>query len=91
MLQDAEIDVEIGRRLKLLRAASGMTVQKLARQMNTGYGDLERIENGAQRLKSSQLWMVSAILNVPVDYFVAGINDAKALTHQMNDGNIIVM
>jgi transcriptional regulator with XRE-family HTH domain len=91
MSSEATVDVEIGRRLKALRAVSGVSVKGMAEMLDSSIDDICRIEDGSQRVKSSQLWAISASFNVPVDYFVEGLEGDEALTRELNNGNIVLV
>lgn len=91
MSSAATVDVEIGRRLKALRAVSGVSVQGMADMLDSSVDDVCRIEAGSQRVKSSQLWTISSTFNVPVDYFVSGLDSDEALTGELNNGNIVTI
>lgn len=67
-------DQHIGERLASLRKGMNLTLQDLASRLSITHQQLQKYEKGINRISASRLLEVSQILNVPVSYFMDGLN-----------------
>jgi transcriptional regulator with XRE-family HTH domain len=63
------VDVQVGHRLRLRRAALGLSQTKLAEQVGLTFQAIQKYERGENRTSASRLHQFAQILNVPVSYF----------------------
>ncbi len=68
-LNQQQIDIYIGSRLKQIRKKRGLTQRKLAKIINYSYQQLQKQEAGTCKILSSQLLEFSKKLNIPIQYF----------------------
>lgn len=73
------LDEHIGLRLRQRRALLGMTQEKLAECVGITFQQVQKYENGANRISAGRLYEFSNILDVPVDYFYEGSKDGKKI------------
>jgi len=66
------IDEHLGMRLKQKRALLGMSQEKLAESVGITFQQIQKYENGANRISASRLLEFSSILSTPVEYFYEG-------------------
>ncbi len=71
------IDEHIGTRLRQRRALLGMTQEKLAEAVGITFQQVQKYENGANRISAGRLLEFSTILDVAVDYFYDGAKGAR--------------
>lgn len=71
------LDEHIGTRLRQRRALMGMTQEKLAEAVGITFQQVQKYENGANRISAGRLFEFSNILDVPVDYFYDGAKGGK--------------
>lgn len=71
-----EIDVEVGRRLRLQRKLLGMTQVGLASGLGITFQQVQKYERGTNRIGASRLAEVARILRVDVSYF---FNDTRMI------------
>lgn len=71
------LDEFIGTRLRQRRALMGMTQEKLADAVGITFQQVQKYENGANRISAGRLFEFSNILDVPVDYFYDGAKGGK--------------
>lgn len=74
------IDIEVGARLRLLRRQRGLRQSDLARALGLTFQQVQKYENGSNRISASKLWNISRYLQVPVATLfgaVSGDNDAQ--------------
>lgn len=77
-----EIDFEIGRRIKVRRNALGLNQQQLAGQIGVSYQQVQKYENGTDRVGAARLFQIAQALNVPIDFFYGGLNDTESETSE---------
>jgi transcriptional regulator with XRE-family HTH domain len=63
------IDREIGKRIKAKRLLLGHNQQFLADTIGVSYQQVQKYENGTDRVGASRLFAISKALNVPISYF----------------------
>ena len=66
------IDAHVGRQVKLRRAVVGLTQTELANQLGITFQQVQKYENGANRISASRLYLMAEILNVPLESFFEG-------------------
>lgn len=62
-------DVELGKRLKLIREAKGLTQKNLSAKMGISYQQIQKYENGQNRIYAGRLNEIMQHLEVSWDYF----------------------
>lgn len=65
------VDIYVGQRIKLRRLSLGYTQEQLAQFMSLSFQQLQKYENGTNRVSASRLYDFSVILSVDVGYFYA--------------------
>ncbi len=75
------IDREIGRRIKARRLFLGHNQQFLAETIDVSYQQVQKYENGTDRVGASRLFAIAKALDVPISHFfetdTSGIVDAS--------------
>lgn len=66
------IDAHVGSQVKLRRAVVGMTQTDLANRLGITFQQVQKYENGANRISASRLYLIAKILNVPLESFFEG-------------------
>ena len=69
------IDVYVGTRVRKARIRKGMTQQQLADAMAITFQQVQKYENGHNRIGASRMWDLSQVLHVPIGYFYEGIDE----------------
>jgi transcriptional regulator with XRE-family HTH domain len=82
-----QIDIHVGRRLRHGRLMSGLSQTEVGKAMGTVFQQIQKYENGSNRIPASGLFRLAQILRVPVSFFYEGLpedesasGDAKADT-----------
>lgn len=65
----SEVDKYVGRRLAGARREAGLSQHALGRAIHTSYQQVQKYENGTNRISAGTLLEVSKLLNLPVSYF----------------------
>lgn len=81
------LDEHIGMRLRQRRALLGMTQEKLADAVGITFQQVQKYENGANRISAGRLYEFSGILDVPVDYFYEGSKGSKKAAAGLSDND----
>ena len=63
------LDSEIGRRLRQARLAENLTQDGLAQKLGISFQQVQKYENGSNRVSTSRLWNIANALGIPVTYF----------------------
>jgi transcriptional regulator with XRE-family HTH domain len=67
--EEVDIDRRVGARLRERRLLLGMSQQQLARALGITFQQVQKYENGANRISASRLWDISRRLDVPIEWF----------------------
>ena len=65
------VDTSVGERIRLLRRRKKMSQQVLAKELGVTFQQVQKYENGKNRVGASRLQMISTALDVPVGQFFA--------------------
>jgi len=79
-----EFDRMIGQRLRKLRLAKGLTQDGLGKRIGISFQQIQKYENGSNRISASRLNEIAARLDVPVTYFFSQ-DDVPATAPAAND------
>jgi len=63
------VDVYVGARMKQRRIEQGMSQERLGKELNLTFQQVQKYERGANRVGASRLFELSQALDVPVGYF----------------------
>lgn len=67
------IDENVGLQLRQRRALLGMSQERLAEQLGITFQQIQKYENGANRISASRLFELSKVLEIPVSFFFDGV------------------
>lgn len=67
------VDVEVGRRLRDLRALRGVSQEELAKRLGVAFQQVQKYERGQNRIGASRLVEIAHLLGVPPSDFLSGI------------------
>jgi transcriptional regulator with XRE-family HTH domain len=70
------LDAEIGRRLRHARLVKNLTQDGLAQKLSISFQQVQKYENGTNRVSSSRLWTISRVLGLPITYFYEDLDDS---------------
>ncbi len=75
----ANLDSFIGQKVKLKRSSLGISQVKLGEKLGVSFQQVQKYENGKNRISASTLFQISKILGVNFSYFVEGFSRNAAL------------
>lgn len=68
------VDVYVGQKLRQRRWMMGMTQRKLGDSIGTRFQQIQKYENGTNRISASRMWDLATTLDVPVSFFFEGLD-----------------
>jgi transcriptional regulator with XRE-family HTH domain len=66
------IDKHVGARVRSRRTLIGMTQRQLAKKLGLTYQQIQKYEDGRNRIGASRLHQIATILEVPIHFFFQG-------------------
>ncbi len=69
----SQIDVHVGARVRLRRTLLGMNQTKLGEELGLSFQQVQKYENGKNRISASRLYNLSQVLDVSVEHFFEDI------------------
>ncbi len=72
------VDVHVGSRIRERRTLLGLSQGVLATASGVTFQQVQKYENGSNRVSASKLWAISVALDVPVGWFFEGYGDGGA-------------
>ena len=72
------VDAHVGRRMKERRTSLGLSQKKVAEAINLSLRQVQKYEEGIDRVGASRLFDISRVLDVPVNYFFQDLDDDAA-------------
>ncbi len=67
------VDRHVGGQVRARRLELNLSQTGLADACGITFQQIQKYENGANRVSASRLWQFAAVLGVPVDYFFHGL------------------
>jgi transcriptional regulator with XRE-family HTH domain len=76
-------DKHVGSRVRMRRMMAGMSQGKLGDALGLTFQQVQKYENGANRISASRLQHISHILNVPISLFFEGAPNVQGVLDGM--------
>jgi transcriptional regulator with XRE-family HTH domain len=67
-----DLDTKIGKRIREARRAQGMAQEALAKGLGITFQQVQKYENGFNRVSAARLYDIAAVLGMPITYFYEG-------------------
>jgi len=72
-----DIDTHIGNRVRAARQAQGMSQAILANALGITFQQVQKYENGSNRVSAARLYNIAHVLGMPITYFYEGIQQPQ--------------
>tara|TARA_Y100000780_G_scaffold211112_2_gene210236 strand:- start:432861 stop:433274 length:414 start_codon:yes stop_codon:yes gene_type:complete len=72
------IDIHVGQRVRTRRNLLSMSQEKLAEALGITFQQVQKYENGVNRVSSSRLYNIAKIMGVSIDYFFEGFGESPS-------------
>lgn len=69
-----EVDAHVGGRLRLRRTLLGISQEELAGRLGLAFQQVQKYENGSNRVSASRLFQLATVLDVPIAWFFEGLD-----------------
>ncbi|MDD9912282.1 MAG: helix-turn-helix transcriptional regulator [Alphaproteobacteria bacterium] len=79
------IDIHVGQRLKQQRKLQGISQENLAKQLGITFQQIQKYENGTNRISASKLYELSQILKTPIQYFFENYQKSPQFTENKTE------
>lgn len=70
--QPDSVDVEVGRRVRVERIARGLSQTELANRIGVTFQQVQKYENGSNRISMGRLMRIGRVFRVDVTYLLGG-------------------
>lgn len=70
------VDIHVGARIRQQRTLQGMSQTDLGNAVGITFQQIQKYENGANRVSASRLWQFAQALGVPVASFFEGLQES---------------
>jgi transcriptional regulator with XRE-family HTH domain len=67
------VDVHVGARVRMRRRMLDITQQKLAEAVGVTFQQIQKYEQGSNRISASKLYEIAQFLGAPISYFFEGL------------------
>jgi transcriptional regulator with XRE-family HTH domain len=71
-------DMEIAKRVRALRLQRGMSQTELGSVLDVTFQQVQKYETGSNRISAGRLQQIAEVLDVPIGYFYAGLDEGAA-------------
>ncbi len=71
------VDVHVGGRVRARRTLIGISQEELEKHIGVTFQQIQKYENGMNRISASRLWVISLVLGRPISWFFEGIGEPK--------------
>src|SRR4249920_290310 len=72
------VDMLVGRNIRILRQDRKMSQTELGRKIDVTFQQVQKYENGTNRVGSGRLFKIASILGVPITAFFEGAHQAAS-------------
>ncbi len=79
-VDEIEIDQRIGRRIRERRVVLGLNQTKLADGLGVSFQQIQKYEDGSNRMGAGMLYGCAQLLDVPPEYFFEGLERSDSGT-----------
>jgi len=84
-------DVHIGRRVREARAAHGFSQSSLSEKLGVSFQQVQKYENGTNRISGSRLWDIATVLGLPITYFFDGLTAGGPPSEGLDEGHPVLL
>ncbi|HEY5337481.1 MAG TPA: helix-turn-helix transcriptional regulator [Rhizomicrobium sp.] len=83
-LEAKEVDTHVGGQVRRRRMLAGLTQQDVGKVLGLSFQQVQKYENGANRISAGRLFILARILATDVTEFYAGLNDEPRETASLS-------
>lgn len=79
------VDLHVGRRIRLVRTTRGTSQSELGGSLGVTFQQIQKYENGTNRIGAGRLQSISNLFNVPITFFFEGMPEQPATTNNTEE------
>jgi transcriptional regulator with XRE-family HTH domain len=79
------VDVHVGQRVRMCRVSSGLSQTDLAKQLGISFQQIQKYENGVNRVGAGRLFDIARLLNVSVDTLFPSANGSQSRSIELDE------
>ncbi len=79
------IDAVVGRTIRALRLSKGISQGALGRRLGVSFQQIQKYENGTNRIGAGRLAQIATALDVPMESLLQGVQASKRKTRPDDD------
>lgn len=79
-----DIDRTIGGNFKKIRLAAGLSQTEMGQSLGVSFQQIQKYENGKNRLSAETLYRAARLLDLPVSWFFEGPGQVRALVSELS-------
>lgn len=83
-----EIDVHIGNRVRTARKSRHISQTALADALGITFQQLQKYENGSNRISAGRLYETAHVLRLPIAYFFEGAKAPRTASEKRRNGRM---
>ncbi|MEO0569315.1 MAG: helix-turn-helix transcriptional regulator [Pseudomonadota bacterium] len=83
-----QIDRHVGKRLRFMRKVNGMSQASLAESVGLTFQQIQKYEQGSNRISASKIWQFCNILGASPNDFFVGLDDAAFVAEDITNGKV---
>ncbi|MEM8776873.1 MAG: helix-turn-helix transcriptional regulator [Pseudomonadota bacterium] len=83
-----EIDRHVGARLRFMRKVNGLSQENLANSVGLTFQQIQKYEQGNNRISASKLWQFCNILGVAPNDFFDGLDNEASVSTEIANGKV---
>ncbi|WP_421896406.1 helix-turn-helix domain-containing protein [Marinoscillum sp.] len=82
------IDIEVGKKLRIIRRLRNFSQPALAEEVGISFQQIQKYENGKNRISASRLYSFSQILEVDINEFFSAQDNLNTLHPELHITNL---
>ncbi|MBN8520326.1 MAG: helix-turn-helix transcriptional regulator [Alphaproteobacteria bacterium] len=86
--KSGDVDIVIGRNISFVRKQKNITQEELAKKLGITFQQIQKYENGKNRVSASNLMTISKILDVPLTCFFSEMLNVEDLSKSQSVPNL---
>jgi transcriptional regulator with XRE-family HTH domain len=84
-----EFDKDLGQKIRKRRRHAGMSQEKMAILLGVTFQQIQKYENGSNRVSAARLWDLSIALGCSIQDLYPGVNDELPPKSELIDGSMV--
>ncbi|WP_273783772.1 MULTISPECIES: helix-turn-helix transcriptional regulator [unclassified Bartonella] len=79
-------DVSVGKKIRYRRKYMGISQTELGKKLGVSFQQIQKYENGSNRVGAGRLQEIANILDVDISFFYTDISEKRNISYPYNEG-----